>query len=356
MATRRAGLTSRLNAKHVAMAALASIFVVVPFVTSDEYLEVLIYSGIFAVGAIGLNLLTGTAGQVSIGHSFFVAIGAYCCALMGSKLGLPMPVYVVVAVVVSGAAGALIGPIALRLRGHYLAVVTFGVVMVADYGWRSWTPLTGGSSGISTSAAAMTLGPIDLQEFGGFTREQTLFWTTWLIVAAVVTYVHWITRTRPGRGLRGVHDNEVAAETLGVDVMRAKVKVFVAASAIGGLCGALYAPYQQYINPQEFGLSMSIMFVQMIVIGGLGSVFGGVLGALVVWGGQQMLARSAESSPLLDPLLEGGRDSGLLTIGEFNALVFNALVVILLVFEPKGIAGIATKLSRRLERGTKKCS
>jgi branched-chain amino acid transport system permease protein len=318
-------------------------FLWLPTYLGDPGLRVLSLCGIFAIGAIGLNLLTGYTGQISLGHAFFVGAGAYTAAYFGGQRGWPMPVYLGLAVLIGFAVGGIIGPFALRLRGHYLVVVTLGLVFLGEHLWNNWDSVTGGGNGISLGAAPMSLGPLDFKqglELGAeaYTFDQSFFWLVWALVAVAALVAKNVVRSRAGRAMQAIRDRDLSAEVIGVDLARYKVGAFAWSSAYAALAGALYGLLQQYVNPTEFGLFLAITYVAMVIIGGLGTIFGSVLGALFVWGGRSIIEQNSGRA-IFDPLIttSSGED-GLFTIGEFNAVLFGVAIVLFLLFEPRGLA------------------
>lgn len=324
----------------VVAAALAYLWL--PTYLGDPGLRVLALCGIFAIGAIGLNLLTGYTGQISLGHAFFVGAGAYTAAYFGGQRGWPLPVYLVLAVLVGFAVGGAIGPFALRLRGHYLVVVTLGMVFLGEHLWNNWDSVTGGGEGTSLGAAPMALGPLDFRaglELGGeaYSFDQSFFWLVWALVAVGALVAKNLVRSRAGRAMQAIRDRDLSAEVIGVNLARYKVGAFAWSSAYASLAGALYALLQQYVNPTEFGLMLAITYVAMVIIGGLGTVVGSVLGALFVWGGRSLIEQN-NGRALFDPLITtSSGEPGLFTIGEFNAVLFGAAIVLFLLFEPRGL-------------------
>ena len=325
----------------VVAAALAYLWL--PTYLGDPGLRVLAMCGIFAIGAIGLNMLTGYTGQISLGHAFFVGAGAYTAAYFGGQRGWPMPVYLGTAVLVGFLVGGIIGPFALRLRGHYLVVVTLGLVFLGEHLWNNWDSVTGGGNGTSLGSAPMSLGPLDFKqglEFGGeaYTFDQSFFWLVWAFVVLGALVAKNIVRSRAGRAMQAIRDRDLSAEVLGVNLARYKVGAFAWSSAYAALAGALYALLQQYVSPVEFGLFLAITYVAIVIIGGLGTIFGSVLGALFVWGGRSLIEQNSGRA-VFDPLITtSSGEQGLFTIGEFNAVLFGAAIVLFLLFEPRGIA------------------
>ncbi|WP_166350794.1 branched-chain amino acid ABC transporter permease [Phytoactinopolyspora limicola] len=323
------------------LAVLVTVFLALPIVVQQDFwLSVLIYAGITAIGAIGLNLLTGYAGQISLGHAFFIAAGAYCAARVGGDLGLSMPWWLLAAAVAGGVLGGLIGPFTLRIRGFYLAVVTLGLVFIGEHVWRNYTGLTGGNSGTPVNAAA-AVGPVDFSQLTiageTYSRNQGYFWLVWALVAVVALLAKNLVRTRPGRALQAIRDHDQAAEVIGVRVGRHKIGVFVVSSAMAAVAGALFGSYQQFVSPDEWTLLLSVQYIVIIIVGGLGTIFGSVLGALFVGGLPALIDRYSTTIP---GVRSGAGSDGIITAYTLNAILFGLLIVLFIVFEPRGIAAM----------------
>lgn len=330
----------RSRQSRAGLGVLLALGVFLPVLLTDDFwLSVLVYAGIFAIGAIGLNLLTGYTGQVSLGHAFFIACGSYAAVHLGAERRLSLLVWLLAATVVGGVVGGVVGPFALRLRGNYLAVVSLGLVFIGHHVFENWESVTGGPGGTGV-AAPMTIGPLDfnrLELFGrAYTRNQSFFWLAWGIVAVVLLLAKNLVRTRPGRAMQAVRDRDVAAEVIGVSLARYKVGAFVVSSALAALCGALFGAYQQFVQPDSFNLFLSIQFIVMIIVGGVGTLFGSVLGAVFVGAVPQLVSKYSSSIPFIDQT--GGGDG--LSVFQVNQAIFGALIVFFLVVEPRGLAAV----------------
>lgn len=330
----------------VLVVVLIAAWVLLPLVLQDFWLDVLARCGLAAVGAIGLNLLTGYTGQISLGHAFFIGCGAYVAAWFGVQQGLPLWVWLPVCALVGAAIGALVGPFALRLRGDYLAIVTIGLLYIGSYIFTNWDTVTGGQAGTATNAPA-TIGPIDfahLELFGRtFTRRQGMFYLVWLVVGIVALLAVNLVRTRPGRAMQAVRDQDVAAEVIGVSLARYKIGAFAVSSACAALAGGLFGIVQQFVNPSDFGgapgLVLSITYVAMIIIGGIGTIRGAVIGALVVAGLPQLVQHISQSTKI--PFVQSGSGgSGYLSVFALNQIIFGILIVVFLLFESRGLAAV----------------
>ncbi len=331
---------SRLSRAGVVLLLVLGIYLPLT-IKSDFWLGILIDTTIFAIGAIGLNLLTGYTGQVSLGHAFFIGTGAYCAVFFGSHEHLPLLVWLAAAAIVGGVIGGLVGPFALRLRGNYLAVVSLGLVFLGLHVFANWTQLTGGSGGV-TVAAHLKLGPIN---FGGltigntvYTRNQSFLLLTVLVLALCALVAKNIVRTRPGRAMQAVRDRDVAAEVIGVSLARYKIGAFVVSSAMAAVAGALFGAHQQFVEPTAWDLILSIQYIAIIIVGGIGTVFGSILGAFAVALIPQLIDRWSHDIPFV---ANTATTHGFqITVFEFNQLVFGLLIVSFLVLEPRGLAAV----------------
>jgi branched-chain amino acid transport system permease protein len=331
----------KTRASQVGVLVMLLLFLAAPMQLEDAWLNILNYVAMFAIGGIALNLLTGYTGQVSLGHSFFMAIGAFTAAFLGNK-GWPLPVWLIVAAVIGGAIGALVGPVALRLHGNYLAIVTIGLLFLGEHILVNASAVSGGPSG-TRARLALELGPLDFNNlFGTYTRTQGRFWLMWMLVALCALIAKNIVRSRPGRAMQAIRDRDIAAEVVGVSLVRYKLGAFAVSSGMASVAGALFgAVILQFVRPEQFGgtagLILSIQFVAVIIIGGMGTIYGSILGAFVVGGLPQLIQRTSSSLPFLK---QGSGDDGFITIASFNNALFGVLVIVFLLAEPLGLAGV----------------
>ncbi len=318
-------------------------------VRSELWLTVLLFVGATAIGAVGLNLLTGFTGQVSLGHAFFLGLGAYTACYLGNPTGgapagrgLPLFVWLPLAALLPGLVGLVVGPAALRLKGNYLAVVSLGLVFLGAHVFKQWSSVTGGSDGTSV-APSLALGPVDFAGIGGLTRNQSLFFLVWGMVGLTTLGSRNLVRTRPGRAMQAVRDREVAAEVIGVSVARYKLGAFAISSGLAGLSGALYAVVLTYVEPGTWSLALSIQFVAMIIVGGIGTTTGGVLGALFVGGLPEVVRHYSASIPFV---ARTASERGL-SLPQLNQILFGLCIVGFLVLEPRGIAALWARAAHR---------
>jgi branched-chain amino acid transport system permease protein len=373
--------------KKVAMAVLLVVAFTLPlqlipglkWLGSNPWLVVLGQALIFAIGALGLNILTGLAGQVSLGHAFFMAMGAYTAALLGGEtgrgvvgLGLPMWIWLPAAGILAALVGILVAPTAVRVRGLYLAFVTIALVFIGDHLFRNLRNVSGGP-GVGRTWPALEVRLWKEEEpllavssdgswFGiDLSRQakQYIFLLGLLILFAI--FHKNIARTRLGRAFAAIRDRDIAAEIMGVDEVRYKALAFAISSFFAGVAGALLASFFGSRTPESWDLVLSVTFIAIILIGGAGTTAGAILGAFFV----VMVPRLVENFSRLLGDLTGGEgilaaianfilktgttDFGLIgtsVIGpglstfQLNLLLYGLLIVVFLIFEPLGLYGI----------------
>ncbi|MEQ6901976.1 branched-chain amino acid ABC transporter permease [Nocardioides sp. YIM 152588] len=334
------------RSKMVGVGVILLVAALLPFSVSDDLLVILGSGLVLAIGALGLNLLTGYAGQVSLGHAFFVGIGAYTAAALagdpdGRYLGFGVDstlVWLLGAGIVAALFGALVAPLAIRLRGLYLAVVTLGLVFIGQYVFFEWTELTGGQ-GVGRRAAEPSLLGIDFAVDngfkGGYTDEQKLYWLFLVILVVAAVAARNIARSRVGRAFAAIRDRDVAAGVMGVGLTRYKLVAFTLSSFYAGIAGALMFTVSGHISPESFSLLMSVQFIAIVLIGGVATVSGTIMGALLI----AMLPRIASELPAYLPFLSSSASEHP-NIFEFEQVAYGVLIVAFLLFEPRGLFGI----------------
>jgi branched-chain amino acid transport system permease protein len=358
----RGWLRSRA-ARRLGWAALALLLALLPIYLESFWLQTGLFAMAAIIGAIGLTLLVGTTGQLSLAHAFFVAVGAYSYAFLAghdtkvgvatqSGLGLPAVPAAVAAVALAGLAGALFSPIASRLRGIYLGIASLGLVFIGQHILFNATAVTGGFNGrliepFSVAGFTFDDSHPSLTVVGvAYGQVERL----WYLGLALVALSYWCARNlvagRPGRGLEAVRDGEIAAAVMGVDVRRYKAAAFTISSMYAGLSGVLFALAIGQVVPESFDFALSIDYLVMIVIGGLGSIRGAVLGAIFVSVLPQALDHYSDSLPLVASTGSGGLDAS-----QASRLLYGAAVVLVVLYAPAGLAGIGDRVRARLARG-----
>jgi branched-chain amino acid transport system permease protein len=343
-------------------AVLLVVLLLLPVFAEAAYLKLAQYVLIGAIGGIGLTLLVGQAGQLSLAHPFFLLVGAVSYAVLSGEpeddlvgLGLPPAIGLVGAVLISGLFGLAFAPVAGRLRGIYLGVASLSLVFLGLYLGQSLEVLTGGTSSGRTPPTFELFGFAFANSqpaptiLGVAIQKQQRLWYLFLVLA-VIAYLlaRGAVRSRVGRAWRLVRDNEAAAAAMGVNVVRVKAGAFVVSSAYAGLAGVLTALWLDLVKPDEneftgnYSLTVAIAFLAIVIIGGLGSVPGAVLGAVVVYGLQQFFLLGANEFGWFADARFGG-----LTAVVLSAFIYGAAVVLVVLFEPGGAAGFGRRILAR---------
>lgn len=341
-----------LGTRATRVAALLTLVLAVALLASGDatMLPVANFGLIAAIAAIGLNLAMGTTGILSLGHGVFVGFGAFTAAVAADH-GLPYPVAAILAMLVAAATSLSIGPLALRLSGLYLAVGTIGIAYVGEHLFVNLRSLTGGGAGRMVESPTLFGDP--LSEPAGLAGRLVTGDMKWFVLLSVVTLVvgacvATLSRLRWGRAFRAVRDNENSAAAVGIAVNRVRVVAFALSAALGGLSGALLAGYLRYLNPETFGLEQSIQYLAMIIVGGLGSVSGAVVGGLLIIALPTILNEVSSALGLVE---QASGTSSSFNTGTLALIAYGVIIVAVMCLAPKGIAGGLTQLGRRLDRG-----
>lgn len=306
---------------------VAAIMVVFPLVASTSMVNVGVYVLIFAIAAIGLSLLMGLAGQVSLGQAAFFAVGAYTQAILVTRYDVPMLVALPVAVLAAMLLALVVGLPLLRLRGHFLALATLGLGIIVTVTVRE-LEFTGATSGIYG---------IPKPDLGGrvYNTPSEYFWLLCPVVLLGLALAQKLTHSRIGRALGAVNDSEVAAECLGVDTFALRLRVFVLAAGYAGLAGVFYAHWLAVVSPESANFPLSVSLLLMVVIGGLGTVWGAVTGAVLV----ETLDEGMRD--LVPRLIPGAS-------GEVQLLGFGVVLVAVVILAPGGLAQLWRTLMDRV--------
>jgi branched-chain amino acid transport system permease protein len=275
----------------VAMVAVSVPFSFPPFRVSQFTLALA-----YAVAALGLNLLIGYTGQISLGHGAFFAVGAYSTAVLMSKTGAPDLVAIPLAGALAFAAGLLLGIPALRLRGHYLALVTLGVAVATPQLIKRFDGLTGGTQGLSAGSPAP---PAWL----GLAQDQYLYMVALVVAALAFAMAANLVRGRVGRALVAIRSSEISARATGVNLTTFKLRTFALSAMLAGVGGALYTYAVGFVAPESFTIAVSFVFLAAIVVGGLGTIAGALFGALFI---QFVPVYTSDISEALAGVLYGG--------------------------------------------------
>ena len=262
-------------ARYRGLLAMAAVIATLPWLLPNNFFfNVAILIGLNAIVAVGLNLLIGYAGQISLGHAGFFGLGAYASAVLTARYGWPPPLAMLAGAVAVGLLAFLLARPILRLRGHYLAMATLGMGVIISIVLVQETRLTGGPDG-------MQVPPVRL--FGtDLYSERVWYWIVGLVLLVAVWLALNLVDSPLGRALRGLHGSEVAAEAMAIDTARTKTMVFVISALFASVAGSLFAHYSGFLTPAEAQFLRSIQFVTMVVLGGMASTYGAVVGAAIL--------------------------------------------------------------------------
>ena len=308
--------------------ALAAVLAVLPWLAGKYFTGLLVVAGIYTIATVGLTILMGFAGQVSLAQGAFYGIGAYASMVLSMRVGLPVWLAILLACVAAAGVALAIGRPSLKLHGHHLALATLGFGLIVYIVFSELGDLTGGPSGMigipRLSLAGFTL-----------TKDVHYYYVVWTVALVALGAMHRLMGSAWGRLLRALAASEPAAEAMGVDTRRLKLQAFVLSGALGGLAGALYAHWITVISPITFNFEVSIELLMMAVVGGLGSIWGSLLGATLV-------TFLVEALRTLMPALRAGSSA------EWEIVGFGLLLIATMVFLPEGVAGGLGRLARRL--------
>jgi branched-chain amino acid transport system permease protein len=302
---------------------LLSVFTA-PLWFGNYWLSVANLIGITIIAVTGLNILTGYCGQLSIGQAGFMAVGAYTSAILTTRFDMPFLVGILCAGIVSGLVGMVFGIPSLRVKGFYLAISTIAAQFIIIWVAEHWTSLTGGFSG-------MDVGPASL---GGvvFRSQSSEFYLIFVITVIAIFAAKNLVRTRTGRAFVAIRDNDLAAEAMGIDLFRYKLLAFFIGCFFAGIAGSLLAHVSRTVSPDYFPPVKSVLYIGMIIIGGLGTTIGPIFGAIFI---QMIDVLVTKLSPTLQsafPGLPPGFTSGI------APMLFGLAIILFLIFEPRGMA------------------
>ena len=296
------------------IAILAVVFLIVPLFLNDYYRDVLTLTCMYIVLALGLNILVGQAGLLNLGYVAFYAVGAYTYAILSTRYGLSFWPGLIAGSLSASAFAVLLGLPTLRLRGDYFAIVTLGLGEITRIVLNNWDSLTGGPNGISH---------IGRPSLAGYVLHRTLdfYYLIFFIVLLSIFAMHRLISSRIGRAWIAIREDEIAAEAMGINTFRLKLLAFVLGSAWAGMTGVFFAAKMAFVSPESFTFFESVMILCMVVLGGMGSILGIVLGAFI-----------------LIALPELFRE-----FQDYRMLAFGVALVLMMIFRPQGLLGAVKK-------------
>ena len=277
---------------------------------------------IMVVGAHGLNLLTGFTGQISLGHGAFMGVGAYTTAIL-ANMGWPFIPALAAGGLTAAAVGMIFGIPSLRLRGLYLAIATMAAQFILVYAMRNWEALTGGSSGLTVTAASL---------FGiTFDNDFNFYYLALFFAVLATVYLKNLTRTRTGRAFVAVRDRYLAAEVIGVNLWKYRILSFGISSFMVGIAGGLWAYYVTILSDEHFTMWLSVQYLAMVIVGGLGHVLGSIFGVVFMEILPEILRIPCEALTEIYPNIFG-------IFASLREMIFGIIVILFLIFEPDGLA------------------
>ena len=312
------------------VAILLVALVTFPFVVDDYWLYLACLVAINVASTAGLNVLTGYTGLVSMGQAAFMGLGGYTVAILQIRFGTPMLLNLLAGGVVAMLAGLVVGLPALRVKGLYLAIATIAAGVLAHFIFSHYTSLTGGTGGLTVPPA---------QIFGLELDDSfKLYWVIVPITALMLLGVANLFRTRIGRAFIAIRDRDISAEVLGIPLLPYKLLSFAISSFYAGVAGGMFAYFFRAVTPESFPLLMSIFFLASVIVGGMGSVLGSILGAVFMTLVPEVLKLVVGWLPL--------GDNAMLVLSPVRTIVFGLMIVLFLIFEPHGLAEVWRRVRR----------
>jgi len=309
-------------ARWILAAFLAALFLA-PQMATTYWLDVANRIGIAIIAAVGLNILTGFTGQISLGNAAFLAVGAYATAVLAGRAGLPFFLVIPLAGAVTAPGGMIFGVPSLRLKGLYLAMATLAAHFVVEFTVSHWESMTGGVKGISIPAA-------ELATFA-FDSDRRLFYLIMPLTIGLLLFAKNLFRTKVGKAFVAIRDHDISAEVMGVKVYRYKLLSFGVSSFYVGVAGSLLAYQARIISPENFPISVAIDYLGMIIIGGMGSILGSIFGAAFI-------TLLPEVLRLISGALSGTFPAMVTLFASLKMGIFGLTIVLFLIFEPDGMA------------------
>ena len=311
------------------VAGIALAMCIAPFFLHEYYISIINLVLVATVGALGLNILVGYTGQISIGHAAFMSVGAYTAANLAVRLDLPFWITLPAGGLMAAGVGAIVGIPSLRIKGLYLAIATLAAQYLFLFAAQHWESVTGGDRGLPVTPATFFGLRLD--------SDVRLYWLIMPITILMCVAAHNLFRTRIGRSFIAVRERDYSAEVLGIDLLRTKLLAFAIASFYGGIAGALMAYFFKVVNPEQYTFTASIFQLTAIIVGGLGSVLGSILGALF------MVAVPEVLKAVVSAMAGADAAKSAIMLASARELVFGLLIVGFLLFEPFGLAEIVRR-------------
>lgn len=316
-----------LEIRKAPMAAVAAAIVCFPILAAgipalNHYTGIMVFAGIYCLITIGLSVLMGYAGQISLGHAAFYGIGAYVSGILTTKFGCNPWLALLAGMIAASLVAFAVGAPSLKLRGHYLAMATMAFGIIINIIFREEMAITGGPDGMINIPR--------MQMFGfKFNSTEKFYYLVWALVGGAFIFTANLLQSPAGRALRAIHTSEAAAGAMGINIARCKIIVFIYSAVLAALAGSLYAHYMNFINPSSFDLLFSIKLIIMITLGGMHTIWGAIIGAVLI------AFLSLEWLHFFE---------------EFEIVVYGAILLIVTIFLPNGVAGVPAMIRDRFRR------
>jgi branched-chain amino acid transport system permease protein len=288
----------------------------------NHYTGIMVFAGIYCLITIGLSILMGYAGQISLGHAAFFGIGAYTSGILTTRMGLNPWLALIAGALVAALVAVVVGAPSLKLKGHYLAMATLAFGIIVNIVFREQVELTGGPDGMVNIPRMQLFGLM-------IDSTQKFYYLVWAVVSGAFLFTVNLLQSPAGRALRAIHTSEPAAGAMGINIARTKIIVFVYSAALASLAGSLYAHYMNFINPSSFDLFFSIKLIIMITLGGMQTLWGAVIGSILI------AFLSLEWLHFFE---------------EFEIVVYGAILLAVTIFMPHGLAGVLAMIRNSSRR------
>ena len=316
-----------LQVGKIPMTAVAAAIALFPLLAAsvpalNHYTGIMAFAGIYCLITIGLSIFMGYAGQISLGHAAFFGIGAYVSGILTTRFGLDPWLAMLAGILAAALVAVAVGAPSLKLKGHYLAMATLAFGIIINIVFREEVELTGGPDGMGNIPGIRLLGL-------SINSTMKFYYLIWMFAAGAFVFTANLLQSPLGRSLRALHTSEPAAAAMGVNVARTKIMVFVYSAALAAMAGSLYAHYMNFINPSSFDLFFSIKLIIMIALGGMHSIWGAVIGTILI------TFLSLEWLHYFE---------------EFEIVAYGAILLAVTIFLPHGLAGIPAMIRGRFRR------
>ena len=316
-----------LQVGKIPMTAVAAAIALFPLLAAsvpalNHYTGIMAFAGIYCLITIGLSIFMGYAGQISLGHAAFFGIGAYVSGILTTRFGLDPWLAMLAGILAAALVAVAVGAPSLKLKGHYLAMATLAFGIIINIVFREEVELTGGPDGMGNIPGIQLLGL-------SINSTVKFYYLIWMFAAGAFVFTANLLQSPLGRSLRALHTSEPAAAAMGVNVARTKIMVFVYSAALAAMAGSLYAHYMNFINPSSFDLFFSIKLIIMIALGGMHSIWGAVIGTILI------TFLSLEWLHYFE---------------EFEIVAYGAILLAVTIFLPHGLAGIPAMIRGRFRR------